>query len=84
MTKVSDLISGSKKIILNPDRFQLGRSAYLCKSQECINIAIKEKKIEKMLRVSSSQLSVLIPQLSALIPAYVGTQHSLKEVLVKT
>lgn len=53
----------SGEIVLNPGRFQLGRSVYLCKSTTCINLAIKEKRIPKMLRVSLRSLENVIPKL---------------------
>ena len=53
----------SEEVILNPNRFQLGRSVYLCKSATCINLAIKEKKIPKMLRVSLRSIQNIIPKL---------------------
>ena len=53
----------SEEIILNPNKFQLGRSAYLCKSDRCIDLAIKEKKIPKMLRVSLKSVEKIIPKL---------------------
>ena len=53
----------SEEVILNPNKFQLGRSVYLCKSASCINLAMKEKKIPKMLRVSLKSLEKIIPRL---------------------
>ena len=54
-----DLIKITKtsegEIILNPTNFQHGRSVYLCKSQECLNIAIKNKRFAKMLKVQIPQ-----------------------------
>ena len=60
LTKISNPVSGSEEIVLNPNKFQLGRSIYLCKSDRCINLAIKEKKIQKMLRVSLKSLEKII------------------------
>ncbi len=50
-------------MILNPDRYQLGRSAYICKTENCINLALKEKKIPKMLKVSLKGLEKTISEL---------------------
>ena len=63
LTKTHDPISGSEKIVINPNSFQLGRSVYLCKSTSCINIAIKEKKIAKMLRVSVKSIQDIVSEL---------------------
>jgi len=46
----------TNKLLINPDKHTFGRSAYLCKSRECITLAIKEKKIAKMLRVNIKTL----------------------------
>lgn len=35
------------KIIINPDYYLDGRSAYLCYNMECINRAKKSKKLER-------------------------------------
>lgn len=40
----------SKEIVINPTKYQFGRSAYICNDSECINKAIKGKKIAKMLK----------------------------------
>lgn len=52
ITKVLSL--EEKRIVVNPSRYELGRSAYLCYSESCINKAIKEKKVQKMLRISNA------------------------------
>lgn len=43
-------------LIVNPNNYQLGRSAYICKKINCIEEALKKKKIAKMLRVSTDLL----------------------------
>ena len=43
------------EIILNPTNFQHGRSVYLCKSQECLDIAIKNKRFNKAIKSSVPQ-----------------------------
>ena len=63
LTKISNLVSGLEEVVLNPNKFQLGRSVYLCKSAGCIDLAIKEKKISKMLRVSPKSVEKIIPTL---------------------
>ncbi|MCR5261464.1 MAG: YlxR family protein [Candidatus Gastranaerophilales bacterium] len=54
-----DLIKITKtkegEIILNPDTLTHGRSVYICKNEECINLAIKNKKINKALKSAVSQ-----------------------------
>lgn len=60
LTKIKNEILEIKEVVVNPDRFQLGRSVYLCKSAQCINLAIKEKKIQKMLRTSTENIEKVI------------------------
>lgn len=65
-----DLIRITKtreKVIINPSRYELGRSAYVCKSTRCINLAIKEKKIAKMLRTSVKSMEEIIPKLEVAV-----------------
>ena len=50
LTKVNDT-NGKSNIVVNPNKFKLGRSVYLCKKLNCIQAAIKGKKISKMLKV---------------------------------
>ena len=38
------------QLILNPTSKQHGYSAYICKSEECINSAIKNKRLNKVLK----------------------------------
>ncbi len=66
LTKAFDLANGSEGILINPDRLHFGRSAYICKSTDCINSAIKEKKIAKMLRAPIKNSETILPQLSVL------------------
>ena len=44
----------SSDVIVNPDSKTFGRSAYLCYNQNCIEQAIKKKKINKALKISMS------------------------------
>ena len=76
------MISGEEILIINPNRFELGRSAYLCASEKCITLAIKEKKIAKMLRVPVKATEKIIPQLQLYIPQFTLNIQG-KEVLVK-
>ena len=52
--KKNDLIKITKTkegdIILNPTNFEHGRSVYICKSKECLDIAIGNKKLNKALK----------------------------------
>lgn len=40
------------KLVLNPDSVTFGRSAYLCYNQNCIEQALKKKKINKALKIN--------------------------------
>ena len=53
LIKITKISTG--EIILNPTNFQHGRSVYLCKSQECLNIAIKNKRFNKAIKSSVPQ-----------------------------
>ncbi len=64
-------IFNTNTVIALPTRHEFGRSAYICKSTACINKAIKEKKINKMLRYKN-ELSAISNQL---------LNSSLKEVV---
>ena len=50
-----DLIKITKtkdnKIILNPSTLDHGRSIYICKNNECLKNAIKNKKLNKALKI---------------------------------
>ena len=80
MTKIYDPVLGLEKIIINPDKCQLGRSAYLCRSRSCIDIALKEKKIAKMLRAKVRSIENVI---SDLVDLEKSLASSAKEVLAK-
>ena len=51
LTKVIDT-NGKLTIVVNPNKFELGRSVYLCKKANCVYTALKGKKISKMLKTS--------------------------------
>ena len=42
------------EVVVNPNSKTFGRSAYLCYNQDCIEQALKKKKIKKMLRINTS------------------------------
>lgn len=46
ITKTQD-----NKIILNPTTLEHGRSVYVCQNNECIKNAIKNKKLNKALKI---------------------------------
>ena len=41
-------------IIINPDSKTFGRSAYLCYNQDCIEQALKKKKINRVLKLGTN------------------------------
>jgi hypothetical protein len=43
-------VHDSQKVLINPDSRYFGRSSYLCYNKECIQIAIKKKRIQKTLK----------------------------------
>lgn len=55
LTRVIDA-NGELTIIVNPNKFELGRSIYLCKKANCVHIALKGKKISKMLKISINSI----------------------------
>ena len=65
--KSFDSTPGEEKILINPDKYSFGRSVYLCKSANCIKLAIKDKKILKVLKVSSKSLEKIIPELESIL-----------------
>lgn len=51
MIKITkEYVSG--ELVLNPDSKTFGRSAYLCYNQNCIEQALKKKKINKALKIN--------------------------------
>ena len=42
------------ELVLNPNSKTFGRSAYLCYNQDCIEQALKKKKINKVLKISTN------------------------------
>ena len=80
LTKTCDISSASEKILINPDKKKFGRSAYLCFTIDCIKKTIKERKIQKVLKVSASTLTDIIPTLETFINAQ---SSALSTTLVK-
>lgn len=80
ITKEKDKNVNLEKIYLNPTRYQLGRSIYICKSKECLTKAIKDKKITKLLRTQAKNVEPIIGELESLVKTF--TQHSVKAALV--
>ena len=46
-------VSSSEEIVINPNSKTFGRSAYLCYNQDCIEQALKKKKINRALKIST-------------------------------
>ena len=67
ITRTYNLATGLDKVVINPTKHQFGRSAYVCKSDSCIRLALKGekkgKKIEKMLKISTKNLEEITPEL---------------------
>ena len=56
----------SKEIIIEPSRFEFGRSAYICKNLDCINKAFKKSKIYKILKINQDK--ILEKKIRAVLP----------------
>ena len=44
----------TNEVVVNPNSKTFGRSAYLCYNQDCIEQALKKKKINRVLKISTS------------------------------
>lgn len=55
ITKLYD----SHEVIIAPNSKQFGRSLYLCYNIECIQLAIKKKKLQKFLRKELTEELIL-------------------------
>ena len=44
----------TEQVVVNPNSKTFGRSAYLCYNQNCIEQALKKKKINRVLKISTS------------------------------
>lgn len=66
LTKIHNNKSDVDKVVINPTKYLFGRSAYVCSSNDCIHVAIKQKKFEKMLKVSAKTLEKVIAELEML------------------
>ena len=48
------------KIIINPSNKDFGRSSYLCKSEECLKLAIKKKRFKTLTEAELEILKKLV------------------------
>ncbi|MBQ7764940.1 YlxR family protein [bacterium] len=46
--------NSSKEIFINPNSKTFGRSAYLCYNQNCIEQALKKRKINRALKIAAN------------------------------
>ena len=53
MIKITNEYS-TGKLVINPNSKTFGRSAYLCYNQNCIEQALKKKKINRVLKISTN------------------------------
>ena len=44
----------TEQVVVNPNSKTFGRSAYLCYNQNCIEQALKKKKINRVLKISTN------------------------------
>ncbi len=51
LIKITKLKDGTLKV--NPSKYELGRSIYVCKNEECIKQLIKKKKLKTALKYSN-------------------------------
>lgn len=40
----------TEEIIINPNNYQIGRSVYVCKDEDCVAAALKKNKLEKCIK----------------------------------
>ena len=45
----------SKEIVVNPDNKIFGRSAYLCRSEDCLKLAVKKNRFSRALKVENDE-----------------------------
>lgn len=45
----------TKEIIINPDNKTFGRSAYICKNENCFKIAFKKNRFDRALKAKPSE-----------------------------
>ncbi len=60
LIKITKLKDGTLKI--NPNSNELGRSAYVCKNLDCIQVLIKKKKLKSALKYSDFETITKIEQ----------------------
>jgi len=65
LTRILDATAGDS-IVINPDKYQIGRSAYICKEDECIKKAIRNKRLAKLLKTSSEIVQSILCELESL------------------
>ena len=44
----------TEEVVVNPNSKTFGRSAYLCYNQNCIEQALKKKKLNRVLKISTN------------------------------
>ncbi len=49
----------TNKVVLNPDSVTFGRSAYLCYNHNCIETALKKKKLNRALKTNEDLKGIL-------------------------
>ena len=54
LIKITKLKDGTLKV--NPSKYELGRSIYVCKNEECIKNLIKTKGIKRGLKFSDGEI----------------------------
>lgn len=52
LIKITKLKNG--ELLINPDSKELGRSAYVCKNEECIKTLIKKKRLKNALKCQNA------------------------------
>ncbi len=45
----------TKEIIINPDNKTFGRSAYLCKDEDCLKAAVKKNRFQRALKAKMDE-----------------------------
>ena len=50
----------TSEIIIEPNNKQFGRSMYLCKSEECLKLALKKKRLKSLSEENLNKLQLLI------------------------
>lgn len=45
----------TKELVIEPGKKDFGRSVYICKNKECINLAFKKGKINKYVKLKNAE-----------------------------